>query len=242
MSVQRKPVSYWRLIRRLGLLWLIVPALVALVFGSVGVSITAKNMTLARDGVVTEGIVLDRQIERRRTSNGGSSTHHYVTYSYRPEGHHSPEDIVHRHHVGGALYARLQVGGPVQVTYVASQPETASIDISNDRIGGWFFGVFGLVAGLIALGLGGWMLGRKLSVIRALRHGEVREARVTGIRPTNVQKNKRTQYVLHWQDAMGEEGKSMMDDFNTLARHPTGSVIVVYVDPRTGRGWWEDQI
>jgi len=33
-----------------------------------------------------------------------------------------------------------------------------------------------------------------------------------------------------------------MDAQETLLRHPIGSVIVVYIDPKTGRGWWEAQI
>ncbi|TVS00521.1 MAG: hypothetical protein EA407_14530 [Rhodobacteraceae bacterium] len=109
-------------------------------------------------------------------------------------------------------------------------------------MGGAIFTSVGALIVLVGLGLGGWMVGRKLSVLRALREGEIREARVTGIRETNVRKNKVRQYVLDWVDASGTPGSSMMDRFDRLADHSDGSVITVYIDPKTGRGWWEAQI
>ncbi len=238
--MQRKPVSYWRLFRQLGLYWALFPLFFALVFGTVGISMAREAALLAREGVVTEALVLEKQIERRRSSDGNDSTSYFLRYTYRPEERAEP--VTRRQGVSRTFHDRVQVGDQIPVTYAWSRPERASVDVAHDRLGAWIFGGFGTLAALVALGLGTWMIGRKLSILRALRHGEVRQARVSEIRATNVQKNKRTQYVLHWTDAKGNEGKSMMADFSRLAAHPAGSVIVVYVDPKTGRGWWEEQI
>ena len=216
------------------------PLVFALTFGGVGLSMARDAALLSREGVVTQGELLDKQIERRRSSDGDTSTYYYVRYRYHPDERVEP--IARRQNVSRSFYMSVQPGDDIPVTYAWSRPERASIDPAHDRFGAWIFGGFGALAALVSLGLGGWMLGRKLSVIRALNHGEIREARVTAIRPTNVQKNKRTQYVLHWLDAQGVEGRSMMADFDRLAEHPTGSVIVVYVDPKTERGWWDEQI
>ncbi len=238
--MERKPVSFRRLVRRLGLYWLAFPLLFALVFGGVGVAMTRNAVLLAREGVVTQALVLDKQIETRRSSDGKTSTTYHIRYSYHPNERAEP--ITRRQSVSRSLYRQADTGAQIPVTYAWSNPDRASIDPAHDRIGAYIFGGFGALATLISLGLGGWMLGRKLSILRALRTGDVREARVTAIRETNVRKNKDRQYVIDWVDAAGESGTSMMDGFDALSMHPEGSVIVVYVDPKTGRGWWEDQI
>ncbi|MCC5964670.1 MAG: DUF3592 domain-containing protein [Natronohydrobacter sp.] len=238
--MERKPFSFWRIARRLGLFWLAFPLIFALGFGGVAISMSAQMILLARDGVTGEAEVLARQIERRRDSEGRETVTYYLQYRYLPEGHHQP--ITKRQSISRRLYEQVQQGQIIPVTYAWTQPDRATVDPRHDRFGMILFGVVGGIGAVIALGLGGWMLSRKLSVLRALRRGEVREARVTGLRRSNVQKNKVQQYVIDWEDAKGSTGSSMMDAQETLLRHPIGSVIVVYIDPKTGRGWWEAQI
>lgn len=237
--MERKPVRIWHLIRRLGLLWPVIPLIVSVVFLIVGSNVLSRANLLAREGVETAGVVLSKRIQRENTRDGERITY-YLRYAYTPEG--GLEPISRETSVGQALYNRAEAGGTIPVIYAWSDPDQSSLDPSGDRIGGWLFLTFGTVAFLGSLGLGGWMVGRKLSIIRALRHGEVREARVTGLRATNVSKGKATQYVLDWVDAAGVNGSSMMAGRDKLAAYPTGSVIVVYVDPKTGRGWWEVQV
>lgn len=238
--MERKPVSLWRIARRLGLFWVALPLVFALVFGGVAVAMGAQMALLARNGVTGEAQVLERQIERRRSSDGNESTTYFLRYRFTPLGHAGA--IVKRQSVSRSLYQSVSEGESIPVVYAWNQPERASVDLRHDRFGLILFGSFGGIGALVALGLGGWMLRRKLSVIRALRRGEVREARVTGLRRVNVRKNKRQQYVLDWIDAVGDTGSSMMGDPDAFDAYPVGSVIVVYVDPHTGRGWWEVQL
>jgi len=238
--MERKPVSYWRVVRRLGMVWALFPLVFALGFGGVGGYFALKSLQLAREGVTAQAEILDKRISTSRSSDGSTSRSYRVTYQFTPEGHSEP--VVRSDSVSERRYHALQVGGQGEVVYLWHNPELASVDPRHERFIGILFGSVGLIAALVTLGLGIWMIRRKLSVLRALRRGEVREARVTGMRETNVHKNKERQYVLDWVDAKGATGSSMMDGFDRLSAYPEGSVIAVYVDPATGRGWWEEQI
>lgn len=239
-QMERKQIGLWRLARRLGLFWALFPLAFALVFGGVAISMGAQAALLAREGVIGEAEVLARQIERRRDSDGRETVSYYLTYTYLPEGRAEP--IEKRQGVSRTLYDQVREGQIIPVTYAWTRPERATLDPAHDRFGVILFGSIGGIGMLVSLGLGGWMLSRKMSVLRALRHGEVREARVTGLRRSNVAKNKVPQYMLDWVDAAGQTGTSMMDSQTRLQAHPIGSVIVVYIDPKTGRGWWEAQV
>ncbi|MDD7971713.1 DUF3592 domain-containing protein [Roseinatronobacter alkalisoli] len=238
--MQRKPVSYWHLIKRLRLYWLGFPLVFALGFGGIALSIGAQVALLAREGVSGDALVIARQIERRRDSDGKETVSYYLRYRYNAEGRAEP--IEKRQSVSRRLYDRAREGQSIPVTYAWTQPERASVDLRHDRIGLIIFGTIGAIASVVTLGLGWWMLGRKLSIIRALRHGEIREARVTALERTNTEINKQQQYRLEWRDATGAEGRSMMASHNKLAAYPVGDVIIVYIDPKTGTGWWDVQV
>lgn len=238
--ITRKPVSLWRIARRLRLIWLALPLAVALIFGGIAVKTGATLALLARDGITVEGEVVARFIRESRDSDGRIQESQILRFSYRPEG--LIEPIIKEQSVSRRLYRATEVGGPVMVTYAGSQPDRASVDPRHERMGAMIFGAVGAAAAVIALGLGWWMLGRKLGILRALRHGEMREARVTGFAPTEVKINGAPQVVLTWRDAAGDEGRSMMRPREAFAAWPEGSVIVVYIDPVTGQGWWEEQI
>ncbi len=237
--MERKPVKLWHLTRRLGLLWVGFPLIFAVVFSGAGIALTSKAALLDREGVLIEGIVLDKRIERRST-NDGYETDHILIYQYQPPERLEP--IEKRATVHASRYNATRIGDAIDVTYAWSAPDTASLDPDGDRLGGMIFSTIGAIAALITLGFGWWMIGRKMSIIRALRSGEVREARVTALRETNVRKNKIPQFVLDWVDATGQSGTSMMSRVEKLIDYPVGSVIVVYVDPKTDRAWWEVQV
>ncbi len=238
--MERKQVSWLRVARRVGLFWALLVLVFGLIFATVGGVMAWKAMTLARDGVTVTGEVLETHIRSSHTSDGATRRSYHVTYRFIPEGEGTP--LIRVDDVSQRLYWTLRTGGTVEVTHARHNPDIATVDLRNERMGGVIFTSVGVLIVLVGLGLGGWMIGRKLSVLRALREGEVREARVKGIRATDVYKNKVRQYVLDWVDASGTPDSSMVDRFEHLSAHPEGSVITVYIDPQTGRGWWEAQI
>lgn len=240
-GMQRKPVKLWFLIRRFRLYWLLVPLLFTVVFGGIGVRDMLIEMALTRDGVTVTGEVTAKQIRRSRSSQQKTETITYwVAYQFRPEG--LSEMLTRDRPVSESLYHALEVGGPVAVLYVWSNPDRSTIDRAHDKTGAIVFVMMGGVAAVLTFGLGWWLLGRKLSVIRALLRGEVRQARVTGLRSLNMAINRQDQFRLQWVDAAGDAGESMMAPLSKFAAYPPGSVIVVYVDPRSGRGWWDVQL
>lgn len=77
--------------------------------------------------------------------------------------------------------------------------------------------------------------GRARAAVRALRRGEVREARVTGHETMDGRI-----WRMVWIDAADETGRSMEGAQGDM--RPVGSVIVVYADPVTGATWWEEDL
>ena len=238
--IERKPLSYPRLIWRLGLGWLALPLVFGVVFVAVALSSLAAYRALQRDGVLGQTEVIARNISRSRNSDGDETLTYYLTHSFRPEGY--SDSVTTRQSVGRGLYMGTEVGSFLPVTYIWNQPERNTLDPKRDMFGVVFFGLAGAVALLVALGGTAWGWGRVASARRALLHGDVREARVTDIRKLPLRVNGRARYRITWQDAVGTTGKSLIARPDLALAQNVGDVIVIYVDLRTGRGWWQKQI
>ena len=78
------------------------------------------------------------------------------------------------------------------------------------------------------------------SMWRAARSGEVRQARVSHFSNSRWHSDGFPLQRMHWSDALGVAGKTPA---TRRDRFPaTGATIIVYVDPATGRTWWEDRL
>jgi hypothetical protein len=233
--IQRQPVSLGRLFVR-HFLWVpLIPLMVGLVFSLVGWVIVGSENRLARDGVDTVALVIDRNIRTERNSDGNNVTRYYIRYRFSPS---SGETVEGRVAVSRDSYRNYEAGQSVTVRYLPDDPGTNRLaGEGSDRLVGQIIGAVGLLSLIGGAGLGWWLLRGKLSAIRAARHGEVREAEVVDHQVTNTAVNGRMQYRFRWIDAVRAEGQSTMMDY---ARLPAvGTVVKVYVDPRTGRGWSE---
>ena len=105
--------------------------------------------------------------------------------------------------------------------------------------------VLALLSGACVIGAIAYLfyaIKRSASLFRAAVSGEVREARVEGIRDTGVTVNKVRQFALQWVDAVGQTGESLGHPGDRLDTWPVGSIILVYADPKTGATWWEEDI
>ena len=232
--MERKRVSVWRVIGR-HYLWIpLLPALFALIMGGVGLALWSEARVMARDGVEAVGQVTDRRIRTTSDRDGNRSTSYVVSYTFRPS---SDQTVEASQAVSRALYDRLAAGDSVTVRYLPHDPGRSQLEAGGVLLPLILIAV-ALIAAAATLWLAQRMMGTKLAILRAARRGEVREARVTGTEATNVQVNGRTQYRLTWQDAAGQTGTSAMRD--PIALPKAGTVVRVYVDPRTGRGFWED--
>ncbi len=98
-------------------------------------------------------------------------------------------------------------------------------------------GLWIVTGGLAWAGFGAM---RATSALRAARRGEVREARV--IAHARAGRRRGAPRRLAWRDARGQRGESRPRPEGALDHLPVGSVVVVYADPLTGRGWWEEDL
>jgi len=238
--IQRKSVSYPRLIWRLGLVWLLAPLIFGMLFTVGALTTLADYRALQRDGIVGETEVIAREVVERRNSDGDLQQTYYLTHRFRPEGY--SQTITTRQRVDRRVYQGVTQGDFLPVTYVWNQPERNTLDPKRDMFGVVFFGLAGATGLIVASGGAIWAWGRLTSARRALLDGEVREARVTGIRKMPHTVNKIARYRLSWQDAAGETGHSLTAPPALALAYNMGDVIVVYIDPVSGRGWWQQQL
>jgi hypothetical protein len=231
--IERRQVSWKRLFLRHWLWVPLFPLIFGLVFGTVGAVLLNQAAVLERDGVDAVAVITHRSIRTERDRDGNSQTRYRLHYSFSPTSDQTVEGV---QDVGNRFYNSVQVGQEVSVRFLPRDPGVNALEPPG-RVMPAIFLAIGLIAEAVALLLV-WVLGRnKLSLIRAARQGEVREARVTGHEPTNTIVNGRTQYRFLWLDAVGAAGRSAMTDYRDLPA--VDSVVTIYVDPRSGRGWWE---
>jgi hypothetical protein len=237
-GMERPRVSLGRLFMR-HFLWVpLIPLTVGLVLSLVAWSIIAADNRLARDGIETVATFTARDIRTERDRDGNGVTRHYLGYTFVTE---SGDRVSARALVARATYESATVGAQVPVRYLPDHPGTSRLaSEGSDRTGGLIFGLMGLALLAGGAGIGWFLLDGKLSAIRAIRFGEMREAQVLDHVATNTSVNGRLQYRFRWIDARHEPGESTMMD---PARLPAaGTVVRVFVDPRTGRGWSEHDI
>lgn len=235
--MERRRVSVRRLFTR-HFIWVpLLPLTVAAGLALFSTHELRKAARLDLHGAEAIARVIDRDIRTRRDSEGRTTTEYRVEYHFQPA---TGEPVTTRRTVSRATYNALAPGSELPVRYIAHDPQVNEIEPGQSRRTGRFLGLIALPFALVGLVAAVWIGRRKLTLLRAAWSGEVRQARVEDVEVTNVQVNGRTQYRLRWRDAAGAEGRSGMHDHNDLP--PQGSVIVVYVDPRSGRGWWEEDI
>lgn len=205
----------------------------ALVFGVLGLVFLSQAREMARDGVEGVATVTGREIRTRSDRDGSDRTEYLVGFQFRPT---SDQLVTQRAPVSRRLYDRISEGQEIGIRYLPRDPARAEIEPRGMVLPVVFLLV---AAGALAAGLAlaGVTVRRKASLLRAARRGEVREARVTGHEATSVKVNGRVQYRFHWVDAAGAAGVSAMNPLRDLPA--VGAVVAVYVDPRTGRGWWD---
>jgi hypothetical protein len=88
--------------------------------------------------------------------------------------------------------------------------------------------------------VGVWRLSDTVSMWRAARSGEIRQAVVTGRDSSNWMSNGAPLVRIIWSDATGVSGRSRLGHAHHFPA--PGTRIIVYADPRTGRTWWEEEL
>lgn len=232
--MERKRIGWPKVIWR-HLLWVpLIPLVISVAFGLIAWHQAGHARLLENHGVDGVAVVTNRDIRVRRDSNNGERRDFRLFYTFDA----GLGEIVSSYRaVNAARYHATAIGDEIPVRYVSFRPDIHEIEEGTSQLISVVFGLVSVVTGLGALGSGAWVWRRKASLIRAARSGPVCEARVEGHVPSNVTVNNRRLMQARWLDAMGATGQTAPARDDRLPA--VGSVIVVYVDPKSGRGWWE---
>lgn len=237
--MQRVTISPYRLAMRSHAWVLLFPLFFNVVFGVIGLLALQSAQLLDRYGVEGTAVVTDKDIRESRDSDGRRSYTYYLSYDWSLQGGgmHSGRSSVQR-----SRYNATAVGDSIAILYVPHDPDTHEIEIGNNRLFGLLFLGVSAVSMIVLAGIAAFFYRRIGAKLRAVRRGEVREARVLSIQQTNTTANNHRMWRLHWRDATGEIGQSGMMRRDRLEPFPEGSVIVVYLDPVSGQGFWEEEL
>lgn len=235
----RKPVSYWRLFRRhhgwAPLFALAMTVVMVLVW-----QVAARDAKLFDlYGAEAVAVVTDKETRTRRSGDNSTTTDYYLSYRFTSA---SGEQIAKVESVSSGFYRETAVGDEITVRYIAHDPRRTEVEIGSNADTANLSRIMSFVSALVAMGLAGWFGHSAAGMLRAVRSGEMREARITEHVHTNVRVNRQPRFRLAWIDAAYAEGKSGLVRESVLLEHPVGSVIRVYVDPKTGRSWWEGEV
>ena len=208
-------------------------AVFALIGGIAGPITLRDAALLARDGVVTQAVVTEHSISTSQRRNGGTSRTYNLTVRFSAQ---NGQTYTARHGVSEVEYNRNAVGSTLPIRYVASDPEMNELHEGASSTSGW------LLAGMGGIGAVGLLLSLLVlmrgtgSQRRAARDGERRMARVVSVvQPSKKAKAWRT---VDWSDG-AQTGR--MQQIPAAQAPAVGTEIAVFIDPRTGRGWWEGE-
>lgn len=233
----RRPVRWTRQILRNALWVPLLPLVTAAILLALSQSMRTDAARLDLHGVEALATITDREILERRDRDGSVIRDHRLRLSFTGANGERVETWIT---ASRSLYEASAIGTVRTVRHVAHDPTTFELEPGSTASGARVFGWVALATGAGALILAA-ILGRNLpSLRRAARDGEIREAQVTEHLRSSVRVNGRPRWRMRWVDAAGATGTSGLARAEALP--PVGSVIVVQVDPRTGRGWWQEDL
>ena len=236
-QIATEPVSLFKLFWRMGgwitLIFLGIFGIMTLI--SLSAYHTAARF--AAEGLETTAEVTDRYYRESRDSDGDRTVTYYLVLDYTTLAGQAMN--VHRT-VGSSLYNKTQVGMTMPVWYLASEPDELELSQGENHSGAIIAQVIGLIFAAGFLG-GLWYWGGKaVAATRARRFGARERVVVTGVEPSNVTVNKTRLYRVHWREASGRMGKSMVFRPEVLAQIGRGTEITVYQGIK--RAWWEGDV
>ena len=227
--MDRPRLSIGAYFKRLATVLAVVFAVFTVMFGAIGASKLLDAALLAREGVNAQALVTGHdQTTRRR--NGVTSHDYYLLLQLNAQDGRS---TALRAGVTRAEYNQSPDGALIPIRYAASDPETYELHEGDKLSGGRIVTPLAGISFIALLVSLFFMVRSTASQRRAARDGEQRMARVVHVE--QVGKKARAWSTVQWDDGTttGKTGQ-----INTAKAPAVGSEIAVFIDPRTGRGWW----
>lgn len=210
-----------------GGIWL----LVGLPFATVGIVVFSNERAFERDAQIARGIVLSKDVNRSRDSDGSTSTSYSVRYRFTPRGGRETEGSGR---VDRDVWNALVEREPVRIAYLPSDPENNRVAGESKMLLAWIFGGLGslfTIAGGVIFGFGirGTLRDRRLR-----EGGMTTEAVVTRVQMTNLRVNRRRQarvvYEFHDERGQTRTGKSRHIPVNEATAWKPGDRITIRYD------------
>lgn len=233
------PKSFFGLAKRsfafwFGGIWFFVGAPFLIIGIYVGIDTWRKDESFAREGQVTQAMVLTKWISRSRDSQHRESTSFWVGFRF-----HAPDGAVVKRQaqVSGDLWDRLLEREPIRVTFLPADPQTNRIEGESST---WLVSIIFTGLGLVFAPIGGFIFFRGVAgILRELRlqsGGMVATATVVEVEPTNVSFQGVPQWRIRYryQDHSGRshEGASGVVPPEEAQEWKTGDTATVRFDAR----------
>lgn len=233
-------VSPIRVIRRTwAWLPLAVLTIMLILFGVAGYKGWEAKQLETR-GITGTATILGTERRVSEDSDGRRTYRYYARYSFMTV---DGERIVQRRRISAGFYHRLRQGQEVPVRYVEGRPGIHEIEIGATRRAAERSRLMGYGAAVIAAGLAAWVGWRWQGLARALMWGETRQARIVRHieKPTRRKETGGRYGRIVWVDSTGAEGMSGYVPMLDVVSHPVGCRISVIIDPRSGKGFWDEE-
>lgn len=191
---------------------------VGLVFLPVGIWTLLQERAFSREGVVVEGIVLTKGINRADDDN--DTTDYWITYRFTTE---DGQVVEGRDTVSVHTWESLEERGPVEVSYLPDSPSRNRVGTDSD----WILPAIFLGFSLVLVPVGGFFFVKGLTNVLRIRRlrteGRQSDGTVTDILVTNFQVNGVAQWQIHY---------SYTDDFGQTYQGTSG-----YLSPEEASTW-----
>lgn len=243
--MQRRVFSWVRVFHRRSLWFPVMLVLIGAALWTVGQGSPAQD---GAEPWVSTWVRIDQRLIRVEHGETGTETRIPLLFFELETGDGAVHAISHR--VSRDVFLSTDPGSARIVQYRANDPTTLMVSPTEPSVlqlvsltfvnNVAALGVLGAIALAAGLGVGIIQTHSVPSMRRAQRDGEVREALVTGRARSRLNIVFRPpRWHLTWRDAVGQSGRSR--PFPAADLPAADSVIVVYVDPRSGQGWWEEE-
>ena len=236
LKAATSPVTLW-----LGLVLVVLMA----VFGYGASQTLGEAALLARDGIETSAVAIDRARDRHRSGTGRIRITYAIVLRYEDQ---TGAPHFARQPTSSSEYDNFEPGEVVALRYSASRPEIWELSDGGTQRTAWgaLTGatIFGVLA---AASLGAYARGL-FRQHRAGRKGQPIVAEVTDIRRYGRRKGGKRppRAEMAWIGHAYGGGATGLIAGRTrpLPRAdlpPEGSEITVWIDPKSGRGYWEGE-
>ncbi len=199
-----------------------------------GVAERRNGTLLATEGIDTAGVIVERTSAMVNSHNGRRERSHILIIHYSDT---TGQVHVARQSVNKPHFDATAVGDTVALRYVRSSPTIIEYEAGSTLSDGAF--IVGFAAVVAALGVVALFVWRRTlaAMRRAAQTGERRLARVLSHHRRGAKWSGR--YYAKWEL---DGGRTRKTKAVSQARLPAiGTLIAVYFDAKSGRGWWEGE-